>query len=73
LLTALREALAWSRLGELRAATGSQGDGAWTAYKAARAHCDENDDGRTPMVTEVSGDGTLPDWRTPPDDDDVPF
>jgi hypothetical protein len=36
LLTALREALAWSHLGALRKANGSNEGGAWAAYRAAR-------------------------------------
>lgn len=73
LLAALRQALAWSRLSELRAARGGNLGGPWAAYRAARAHwADDAEDGAG-IVTEVSGDGTLPSWRDPPDDDDVPF
>lgn len=51
MLAALREALAWSRLGELRNANGPSEGGPWAAYREARDHCED-------VVTAASGDET---------------
>ena len=71
LLAALREALAWSRLAELRQASGGSEEGPWSTYRAVR-DLGEESDAPSFAVTEVSGDGTLPPLIVP-HDDDVPF
>ena len=71
LLAALREALAWSRLAELRQASGGSKEGPWSTYRAVRDLCDESD-APSFAVNEVSGDGTIPPLIVP-HDDDIPF